>query len=191
MNTDVSVREVMDREYVGVSESDDLVDTVELLLRQQVETAVVQRGSEHVGVLTQEDVLATLVEGPDPQEATVGDVMSESVPTVSPDARLDAAADMMSTQESSRLVVTNGSEPMGVITERDLLSTRSHGLELSSEQHEGEALLAGTGNRSEPREASQEPEVYSDQSICEGCGKFVSDLSVFNGQLLCADCRAM
>ena len=191
MNRDVSVREVMDREYVGVSESDSLVDTVELLLRNQAETAVVQRGSEHIGVLTQEDVLSTLVDGPDPKEASVGDVMTESVPTVSPDAPLDAAADKMSTQESGRLVVTNGSEPMGVVTERDLLITRTRELETPTEQRGGEALLVGDDARSELHESEQSSEGYSDQSICEGCGKFASDLSAFNGQLLCSDCRTI
>ena len=85
MNTEVSVREVMDREYVGATESDSLVDTVELLLREDAETAVVLRGSEPVGVLTERDVLAVLVDGPDPETATVGDALTESIPTVSPE----------------------------------------------------------------------------------------------------------
>lgn len=188
MNADVSVEDVMDREYVGVSESDALVDTVELLLRQDTETAVVLRGSEYVGVLTQRDVLATLVEGPDPTEATVGDVMTESVPTVIPETSLDAAADRMSTRESRRLVVTNSTEPLGVITERDLLVTRTRELD-RAERHEEPPLATGVGTVDELAEGATDQ--YQDQSICEGCGSFASDLSSFNGQLLCADCRTM
>jgi len=183
MNVDVTVQDVMDREYVGVSESADLVDTVEVLLRQETETAVVQRGNEHVGVLTHEDVLATLVEGPDPSEATVGDAMTESVPTVSPETRLDVAADRMSTQEAGRLVVTSGSEPLGVLSERDLLATRSQSLAPTPDTH---AIAVGA---SAEMGSGQAVDSYEDQSICEGCGSFSGDLSSFNGQLLCADCR--
>lgn len=188
MNVDVTVQDVMNREYVGVSESDDLVDTVEVLLRQETETAVVQRGNEHVGVLTHEDVLATLVEGPAPSEATVGDAMTESVPTISPEARLDVVADKMSTQESRRLVVTSGSEPLGVISERDLLATRSQTPPSGQESPEEATLMTDHGAEVE---SGQVNNGFEDQSICQGCGTFSGDLSSFNGQLLCADCRTI
>lgn len=189
MNKDVTVQDVMDREYVGVSESDGLVDTVELLLRNDVDTAVVQRGRTHVGVLTHEDVLAVLVEGPDPDEATVGDAMTESVPTVAPGTELDAAADMMSTREAGRLVVTNGSEPLGILSERDLLASRT--LAGPPEGHDEEAIVAGVGSETNLETSESENSGFEDQSICEGCGTFASDLSSFNGQLLCADCRSI
>lgn len=189
MNRDVTVQDVMDREYVGVNESDDLVETVELLLRNDVDTAVVQRGSEHVGVLTHEDVLALLVEGPEPTEATVGDAMTESVPTVSPETGLDAAADRMSARESGRLVVTNGSEPLGIVSERDLLASR--GLTSRPENREEGTLVAGVGSGTELEETQTAGSGFEDQSICEGCGTFASDLSSFNGQLLCPDCRTI
>ncbi len=187
MNRDVTVQDVMDREYVGVSESDDLVDTVELLLQSDGDTAVVQRGSEHVGVLTYEDILALLVDGPDPSEATVGDAMAESVPTVPPDTGLDTAADSMSAQASRRLVVANGTEPLGVVSERDLLASRT--LSAPSER-QTEQLVAGMDSQAEPQSTEQDSG-FEDQSICEGCGTFASDLSAFNGQLLCPDCRTI
>jgi len=188
MNTDVSVQDVMDREYVGVSESDGLVETVELLLREGADTAVVLRGSDPVGVLTERDVLAVLVEGPDPENATVEDAMTESIPTVSPDASLEAAADRMSTRNARRLVVTNGGEPLGVITEHDLLTSRTHepteGMgEVRSETSAGTAMALESETEAE--------DSFQDQGICEVCGTLTRDLSAFNGQLLCADCRDM
>jgi len=189
MNVDVTVREMMDREYVGVSESDDLVDTVELLLREDAETAIVQRGSEHVGVLTERDVLATLVGGPDPEDATVGDAMTESVPTVAPDESLDAAADEMSTRSSRRLVVTDGSEPLGIITERDLLASRTyeHGTSKTKTPERTAVVARAAGGGAEMEAAAGGS--FEDQSICEGCGTLTGDLVSFNGQLLCPDCR--
>lgn len=186
MNRDVTVQDVMDREYVGVSESDDLVETVELLLRNDTDTAVVQRGSELVGVLTHEDVLALVIEGPEPATATVDDAMTESVPTVSPETELEGAAEMMSARESRRLVVTAGSEPRGIVAERDLLAGRGLGGLSPNEE-------SGPGER-DPRELADtngDHVRFEDQSICEGCGTFASELSSFNGQLLCPDCRTI
>lgn len=197
MNADVPVRELMDREYVGVSQSDDLLETVELLLVEESEEAIVQRGSEHVGVLTQRDVLSLLVEGPPPEDATVGDAMTESVPTITPDRTLDHAADEMSTRATRRLVVTNGSEPLGVITERDLLDSRAYHRASNEDEvtdavteQRATAAMETTGETASVTDVESSRE-YSDQSICEGCGRLSSDLASFNGQLLCPNCRDM
>lgn len=197
MNADVPVRELMDREYVGVSQSDDLLETVELLLVEESEVAIVQRGSEHVGVLTDRDVLSLLVEGPPPEDATVGDAMTESVPTIAPDRTLDHAADEMSARSTRRLVVTNGSEPLGVVTERDLLDSRAY--HAASEEEDVTDAVADrtrTAAMETTTEAGPATDVegsreYSDQSICEACGRLASDLASFNGQLLCPNCRDM
>ena len=186
-NEDVTVQEVMDREYVGVSESDALVETVELLLREEAEAAVVQRGSVPVGVLTARDVLAAVVEGPPPEDASVGEVMTESVPSVGPNTTVERAVSEMSTRSERRLVVTNGTKPVGVVSERDLLAAQAYRTgESAADLTRRETITAmetatadtdGAGNR------------FQDQSICEGCGALASDLAGFNGQLLCPECR--
>lgn len=185
MNSDVTVRELMDREYVGVSESDDLIETVELLLREDADTAVVLHGSDPVGVVTERDVLALLVDGPEPEAATVGDAMTESLPTVSPDQTLDEAADRMSARSARRLVVLDRGELLGVITEHDLLAGR-----VVEPARETAVTAEAAGQATESARATEETdERYEDQSICEVCGSFASDLSSFNGQMVCADCR--
>jgi CBS domain-containing protein len=186
MNPDATVREIMDREFLGVSESDDLVDTVELLLREDKETAVVLRGSEHVGVLTERDVLTLLVEGPDPEGATVADAMDESVPTVSPEETVSAAADVLSTRPTRRLVVTNGNEPLGIVTEQDILAGQTY----QSEPTEAATVTAEAGGPA-VRTTAEESGGFEDQGICEACGTLTRDLTAFNGQLLCAECRDM
>lgn len=195
MDTDLTVREIMDREYVGVSESDGLIETVELLLEEDKETAVVLRGSEHVGVLTERNVLSSLVGDADPEEATVGDAMTEHVPTVPPEETISSAADQLSTRSARRLVVTNGTEPLGVVTEEDLLAGRSYERE-TSEAAAGAEVTAGAGNeatvaRADSGTEGHGNEGFEDQGICEVCGSLTRNLSSFNGQLLCAECRDM
>ena len=189
MKPDVTVREMMDREYVGVSESDDLLDCVELLLREDADAAVVQRGSEHVGVVSQRDILELLVDGPSPSEARAGDAMRETIPTIAPGASLASAADRMSTQSTGRLLVTDGEEPVGMLTERDLIATRRHELNtIETGASDAETVTAGLHDEDDVGEGMASAG-FDDQGICEVCGTLTHDLSSFNGQLLCADCR--
>lgn len=136
------------------------------------------------------------MEGPDPEAAEVSDAMTASVQTVSPDERLSAAADMMSTRDARRLVVTdgNGAEPVGIITEHDVLAvrpfTRSQEPPADRGAESEQAMDAGrTAIATEARTEAEDN--YENQGICEVCGTLTTNLSSFNGQLLCADCRDM
>lgn len=194
MIADVTVREVMDREYLGASESDALVDTVELLLRSGADTAVVLRGSEPVGLLTPEDVMALVVEGPAPDSATVGDAMTAHVPTIDPDRGLGEAADAMSAQDVQRLVVTRdpSAAPAGIITARDVFAIRASDVDPAPDaKAQPEQVAAGPGSALANDLETESAAEFDDQGICGACGTLTSDLASFNGQLLCADCRDM
>ena len=191
MNRDVTVREVANREFVGVSESDDLLETVELLVAEGSDTALVMQGSEPVGVLTDRDVLELLAAEGGVESAVVGDAMQSTVPTIESQATIAEAADRMSAEGTRRLVVADAGETLGTLTEHDLFATRplaSNGPEAGRAHPTGEAQTAlaadeGTGVESESGEG------FEEQSICEGCGTLTGDLVAFNGQLLCGDCR--
>jgi CBS domain-containing protein len=193
MNADVTVREAMDREYLAASESDDLVETVALMLSEDVDTVVVQRGSEPVGLLTHRDILSIMVEGMDHEEATVEDAMTPSITTVEPEVPLPAAADMMSNRSTRRLVVTNDvdSEPLGLITEHDIVETRAYGMEAPAEPtvEAGTVETAAAESAIATEAETESQDNFEDQSICEVCGALSRDLVSFNGQLRCPDCR--
>jgi len=56
------------------------------------------------------------------KEILVAEVMSSSVTTVSRDSCLSSVLELMASQKISCVVVTEGSVPVGIITERDLVS---------------------------------------------------------------------
>ena len=194
MNENVTVREVMEREVLGVSESDSVLETAELLIREDADLAVVVRGAEPVGVVTDRDVLAHVVDGGDPETATVEDVMTESVPTVPAEETLPEARDQMSALSSSWLVVSDGGAPDGVVTGDDLLATSTLGTEATATERETrqqtvqEQMTAAASNASNST-GSAADDAFDEQGICEMCGALTRDLTSFNGQLLCADCR--
>lgn len=194
MNRDVTVREVMDREFVAANESDSVIETVELMLREEAEPAVVLRGTEPVGVLSDRDILALLVEeDKSPSMATVGDAMTASVPTVTPDHTLAEARDQMATESTRWLVVSKGGEPRGLVTEHDVLSSSAIGTEIDATDRietEQEAQLVDASTSTTATDSGMtETDSFEDQGICEKCGSLRRDLTAFNGQLLCAECR--
>ncbi|MFC7227181.1 CBS domain-containing protein [Salinirubellus salinus] len=190
MNADVTVRDVMSHEFVGVSESDDVRSTAALMLAEDVDCVVVLRGREPVGLLTEREVLSVIADGDSPAETTVGSVMREAAESIEPTAGLAAALDIMATADERRLLVDDG-ELRGLLTEHDLLAATA--LE-RYEEPEGAARVALNG--SEPPyetatfDETAEPDLaISDQSICQECGALARDLAEVDGQMLCADCR--
>ena len=134
MSASITVRDVMTREFVGVSEGDEVVSTARLLLEEGAECAVAMRGREPVGLLTERDLLAWFVGGerggpasddsarntnagsdPDTSDdpAMVGDAMSTPVRTVPADDTLEEASREMS-RRGVRWLVAIDDEPSGV-----------------------------------------------------------------------------
>lgn len=193
MHRDVTVREVMDDTYVGVNESDGLLETVELLLSEEVPVAVVLQGSDVVGGVTDRDVMGEIVEGTDPSAATVGDAMTGTVHTIRPDRSLAEARDRMTTRATGWLVVTDGDRPLGIVTERDLLAGSALGAEGATETDEVTADTVAVAEATATGSATETTteDSFDDQGICEVCGTLTHDLAAFNGQLRCADCRSV
>lgn len=184
MDSTVTVQEVMDREYVGVSESDEVRESAELMLSEGHESVVVLRGTEPVGVMTQRDALAALVrrEG----DAPVGDAMTTAVPTVPPEATVAEAASEMASRATQHLVVRDGGEAVGVVSEHDLITTSPFDPETDVGTRPG-VVVEGLDERAEGGDPANRG--VAEQSICEACGALAPDLATFNGQLLCGDCR--
>lgn len=188
MNGEVTVREAMTRDFVGVSEGDRIVDAAELLLEEDSAGAIVLRGQDPIGMLTAEDVLAWLVADGDSDEATVADGMTDSVPTISPDRSVEDAAELMFSRSVTQLVVSgDDGGPQGVLTQGDIVATTT----LASGEAAGENMVDVEPARVEAELGAQAEGDggFSEQGICERCGALTSDLTSFNGQLLCNDCR--
>lgn len=178
----VSTRDVMTREYVGVSESDTVSGAVDLLLSEDASAAVVLRGADPVGTLSVGDALAHLHDGAD-GDAPVETAMSESAPRVPPDESVFEAAAAMADADVDCLLVVEAGDVVGVVTDRDLVGATASLVNQPGTRPAGEAGPART-------EGSEErTDDYATQSVCEACGSLTPDLSDFNGQLVCADCR--
>ena len=176
MSSAVTVRNVMTREFVGVSESDGVIETVELLLAEGAECAIVLRGRDAVGMVSERDALSVVTNDIDSAAATVADVMSDGVVRVPSRGSLATAARTMEREGVRRLLAIEEAEPVGVVTAHDIVVAST----LVPEPN------AGVG----PASATTDPTAeYDTQGICEACGTLVRDLVNANGRLVCLNCR--
>jgi CBS domain-containing protein len=210
MDNDVTVRGVITREYVGVSESDTVQDTVELMREEQASSVIVLRGSDPVGIVTEWDVMGLVADGADPAVTAVSEIMSSPVRSVAADTPLVDAAGIMSSENIRNLLV-EGSDTgaaVGALTDRDVIAAVA-----SLQKSFGFATPGGTDTGTAPRRGSPtaedaagtvrdraetastgvngngEPDAYANQGVCETCGTLTDDLRQINGQLVCPDCQ--
>mgnify|MGYP000359576707 FL=1 len=180
---DLPVREVMTRDFVGVSESDDLLEAVRTIRNADATGALVLRGGEPVGYLSAGAVLDHLVDAGG-FDTTVAEVMADVPPSIRPETSVAAASNQLAETNADHVVVANGEGVLGLLDARDVARTAPEPI----------AAPAGDGNPppAEPDDrVGEHDDTYSQRSVCEVCGALAESLSNVNGQLVCADCRTV
>lgn len=183
MNDDVTLRDVMAREFVGVSESDPVAGAAELLSAEGADAAVVLRGSEPVGVFAARDVIEVVAAGDDPGETPVSTAMSPPV-ALPAGASLADAIEAMADRDVTHVVVTDAEDVAGTVEARDVVAAAAA---LRGEREPVASPTAGGGD--DRVDAADATDGFATQSICEVCGSLAHDLTNVNGQLVCSDCR--
>lgn len=201
-----TVRDVLSREFVAVSESDTLEAVAELMLDEGAGSAVVLRGNAPVGMITERDVLAATIDGPI-DGMTAVDVMGTPAPTVGPDESLDGAVDVMTTENVRAVVVSDGDGVSGLLTRADIVAAAaslpandpaggSGSLGIPAEPTDAAPATTNpvdpslsAANPADPGDSSAPEE--SAQGVCEACGRLTRELRSVDGSMLCSDCEQM
>ncbi|WP_164974654.1 CBS domain-containing protein [Halegenticoccus tardaugens] len=189
MRDSVTVRDIMVREFVGVSESDAIGAAAELMLEEGVGSVVVLRGRTPVGAMSARDALAAFVDreaGSDPSETPVAEIMSPPAPTVDASDGLAEAEARLVSEAASRLLVVDDDELVGVVEGRDVMAAGRSRVQ-DVDEASSTTFADDRADATEEGYAAENGE-YTTQSICEVCGTFANGLTNSNGQLVCADC---
>ena len=193
MEPELSVRDVLTKEYVGVSESDTVLGAVRLMRQERTGSVLVVRGSEPVGIMTEWDVLGVVADEDDPDSMSVESVMSTPVVSIEPDRSLSDAADLMARDNIRNLVITDEDGVVGMLTQRDVIAAAGSFTGATSMPNDEE--LTGTASPGSTVTGEQllsnGGDEYSRQGVCESCGSLADELWESNGQLLCTDCRSV
>lgn len=186
MVDDLAIREVMTREYVGVSESDTLRDAARLMLEEDASAVVVLRGRDAVGMVLERQVIAALLDGADPAETRIDSIMRRPPTTLEPDTGIAEAAAVLADAHTDHVFVGTGGEIEGVLSENDLITAVTS---ILTTEAGGDVTGRRDGTESVPERDEETSQMTAAHNVCESCGTLKADLEPVDGQLLCADCR--
>jgi len=118
----MEVREGMSDVVLTVGSGHTLREAARMMAERGVGAAVVIDDEEPgPGILSERDVLISIGRGEEPDVERVGDHMSGSIITASPDWSLERAASEMAARSIRHLVVVDGGNLVGVLSMRDIM----------------------------------------------------------------------
>jgi CBS domain-containing protein len=120
-----TVEKVMTKTVLAVNLNTNAKDCARAMAKKGVSCAVVTQEALAVGIVTERDLVSkVLAETIDAKNVLVRDIMSTPLITVSPDAPLRGAAELMARYRIRRLVVVDeGGTLVGLITAGDIART--------------------------------------------------------------------
>ena len=136
----MTVGEIMTEQIVAVHPRMSVIDAMHLMSQEGITSVLVEPGAiGDWGIMTIRDVLDRIVRtNRDSQFVAVGELASRPLVTASRDTTLQACSELMIERRIRRVVVVEGTEPIGIISETDIFrvieqqgwdSNASHGNE--------------------------------------------------------------
>ena len=173
MKLNASVKEVMRKNIVSVSEKDSIKRAAQVMKSNDIGSVIVLDKKRAVkGIITKTDIVYKFVaQG----KKGLDSIMTKKVITVSPNDSIERAAELMAKNHVEKLLVSEKSRIIGIISATDILKTEP-GLH---------TVLFEMLKRKGPFVATQEPQF----GTCESCGNYSDDLKEFNGVFVCPECR--
>ncbi len=96
-------------------------DAAKIMTEKMVESVIVFEGESVVGIITYRDILSDVVAaGLDPLKVKVSQIMRKPLATISEDATVRDAIKIMAEKNIRRLVVMDGSRPLGLVRRKQL-----------------------------------------------------------------------
>lgn len=180
METEIPVRDIMTRPVITADAELDILSAAKKMGSANVGSLIIVSGDKPTGILTERDLVKkVLAQGTDPRSLKVAEIMSSPVVSIEPDASLREAAALMLRSGVKRLPVIFQGKLLGIITDTDLVSGSSLGL--------NEILSDLLEMHKESIHFEQPQGVV--RGICEVCGQLSDTLQSVNGELLCWSCR--
>jgi CBS domain-containing protein len=115
------IADMMSLRVVEVGPDESVSLAIARMLEENVGSVVVVEGERLVGIFTERDVLRLAGEGDQFGGVRVGDVMTRTVVTVSPEDLVVDAARLMGERRIRHLPVVDGGTVMGMISIRDIM----------------------------------------------------------------------
>jgi len=185
MKIGIKVGDVMTRQLVSVTPSENVIDCAQKMAGKDVGIVIVKKGGKLRGVLTEKDVIWALTKKGDLRKVRAEDIMLRKISTIKPSRDIYEALVRMKKQNTRWLPITVNGRVIGILTINDILRIEP-GLfdivrgnmtikEAEDKFRRADAVAAGK-------------EAWMDEGECEKCGAF-DLLHHLEGERICESCR--
>jgi CBS domain-containing protein len=111
----------MVKEVVMIDENSSIKEAVDVMNKSDIGSIIVARNGEAVGIITERDLLKRVVaQGKNAENAKARDIMSSPLTSISPDADLEEAANLMFKKKIKKLPVIDGKRLVGLLSLTDI-----------------------------------------------------------------------
>jgi CBS domain-containing protein len=119
-----SIRDVMTSQVKACEPTATVVDAAKLMAQEDVGPIPIVEEGRLVGIVTDRDIVVNAVaKGTDVNTATVGDIASRDLVTISPDDDMNDALNLMAEKQVRRLPVVEGDRLVGIVAQADIART--------------------------------------------------------------------
>ncbi|MFQ6086331.1 MAG: cyclic nucleotide-binding/CBS domain-containing protein [Candidatus Bathyarchaeia archaeon] len=125
MSIKIPIRDVAHR-LITIDAEASVSDAAQTMADREIGSIVITKNEKPIGIVTERDILNRVVaKGLDVKTVSVGSIMSSPLITVDAELGISDALQVMTKNNVRRLLVTDGDEVVGIVTERDLLRSVS------------------------------------------------------------------
>jgi CBS domain-containing protein len=115
------IRDVMTENPTTCPTSATILEVAKVMRDQDVGPVPIVDGERLVGIVTDRDIVVRVIaDGRDPSSTTAADIISSDLVTVTPDASLDEALQLMSQHQVRRIPVVEGDRLVGIVAQADV-----------------------------------------------------------------------
>jgi CBS domain-containing protein len=115
------IRDVMTDDLVTLPTEATVVEASLAMQQNDIGDVLVTEGGRLAGMVTDRDIVVrAIAEGHDPMRTTIGDLASDDLQTLGPDATLDEAVALLREAAVRRVPVVEDGRPVGIVTIGDL-----------------------------------------------------------------------
>ena len=123
-----TVKDILDKkgnEVHSADKSNTVIDAAKKMNEKRVGALVICEGEHVVGILTERDILTRIVAGGlDPQQTTVGKVMTSPVACCRRDTTLEECRAVMTEKRIRHLPVVEEQKLLGIVTSGDIIARK-------------------------------------------------------------------
>jgi CBS domain-containing protein len=119
----IYVKDIMTRDVKTIHPKTSIKKAAEVMERYRIGSLVVIDKGRPVGIVTEGDISRAVARGIELAKHPVKEIMSGSLITINPEARVEEAARIMAERKVKKLPVVENDKLVGIVTQTDIVAT--------------------------------------------------------------------